>query len=61
MRKCKFCTVESLVGTRNFKMSNWCKTCARWKPKENLFCECCNQRVRFNARRTPSTRTYIRM
>jgi len=60
MTRCKYCTTESPMGKKNFKFSNWCKTCSTWKSKV-VFCDCCKQRLRYKARRTQANLKHERM
>lgn len=57
---CDSCTViipaKEHHGKRNFDVSNWCKGCNNWKPKAQITCECCGQRLRFHAR----SKTYVK-
>jgi hypothetical protein len=48
-QNCDSCRVI-LIVKRNFNISNWCKGCNNWKPKEQVTCECCGQRLRSHAR-----------
>jgi hypothetical protein len=51
MTKCDACIVIQLPGAKNYEDSNWCKNCQIWKPKDQVFCECCKQRMRYSPRR----------
>jgi hypothetical protein len=43
---CTSCRIESKRKTRNYNVSNWCSRCNTWKPKPQIFCECCKMRMR---------------
>lgn len=49
--KCDACVVTQETGAKNYEDSNWCTRCKNWKPKEQVFCECCKQRMRYSPRR----------